>query len=124
MTYRSIKLGLVLALALSGIAAQAAQAGEFTAEAYPATVTGNQITKHTFKFEAGTIECATVKFHGTLAAASETLTATASYENCSTPNGGAAVGVNMNGCDYEFNAGATVEADKVEGTLDIVCPAG
>jgi hypothetical protein len=57
MTYRSIKLGVVLTvLALSGVAAQAAQAGEFTAEAYPATVTGNQVTKHTFKFEAGTVE--------------------------------------------------------------------
>jgi uncharacterized protein YaiE (UPF0345 family) len=125
MTYRSIKLGLVLAvLALSGVAAQAAQAGEFTAEQYPATVTGNQISKHTFKFEAGTVECTVAKFHGTLEAAAETLTVGASYEQCATPNGGAAVGVNMNGCDYEFNAGATVEADKVEGTLDIVCPEG
>jgi hypothetical protein len=124
MTYKSIKLGLVLALALCGIGAQAAQAGEFTAEAYPATVTGNQITKHTFKFEAGTVECVTVKFHGTLEAASEMLTLGATYENCATPNGGAAVGINMNGCDYEFNAGETVEADKVKGTLDIVCPAG
>jgi uncharacterized protein YaiE (UPF0345 family) len=124
MTYRSIKLGLVLALALSGIAAQAAQAGEFAAEQYPATVTGVQIAKHAFKFEAGTIVCNTAKFHGNLEAASETLTLSASYEGCATAGGGAAVGVNMNGCDYEFNAGETVEADKVEGTLDIVCPEG
>src|SRR4051812_44065241 len=100
MTGKLKRLGLVLVAvaALAAVGASAAQAGEFTAENYAATITGNQISKHTFKFEAGTDVCTVATFHGTQAAAAETLTLNASYENCATPNGGAAVGVTMNSC--------------------------
>jgi hypothetical protein len=109
-----------LAIVASAAMASAAQAGQFTAEKYPVTITGSQIAKHTFRFEAGTVNCAVASFDGKLEAASETLTVTASYNECQTP-GGAEVKVKMKSCDYTFHAGETLEADRVDGSLDVKC---
>jgi hypothetical protein len=107
-------------IATSGVMASAAQAGEFKAEAYPVTIEGSQTTKHTFKFEAGTINCAVATFDGTLEAAAKALTVTAEYSQCATP-GGAEVIVEMKSCDYDFLAGETLENDKVDGVLNVKC---
>lgn len=121
MTYRSIKLGLVLALlALGAVGAQAAQAGEFTAAQYPATITGVQTTKHQWKFNMGTVKCASVSFDGEQAAASNTLTLSAEYKECVTGKGNPAV-VKMTSCDYRFHAGETLAMNEVDGSLDIQC---
>src|SRR4029077_15395541 len=107
MTYRSIRVGLVLAaLTLSGVAAQAAQAGEFTAGEYAATIAGTQTSKHQWKLNMGTVKCASVSFDGNLAAASNPLTLSAEYKECVTGNGNPAV-VKMTSCDYRLNAGET-----------------
>jgi hypothetical protein len=115
-------LGLVLTatMAMSAVAATAAQAGEFTAEKYPATITGTQLTKHQFKFNMGTVNCNVATFHGSQAAAANMLTLGAAYNECSTAMG-AAVNVNMTGCDYRLHAGETLAMDVVDGSLDIVC---
>lgn len=118
-----LKMGglvLIAVIATSAVGATAAQAGEFTASEYPVTVTGTQTAKHQFKFEAGTITCAIVNFDGKLEAASETLTVTADYKECTTP-GGQGVNVKMNSCDFLLHAGETLENERVDGSLDVQC---
>jgi hypothetical protein len=113
-------LALLAVFAVSAVAASAAQAGEFTAEKYPATITGAQIAKHQFKFNMGTVTCETATLHGNLAAASSEITLSATYGNCKT-GAGNAVEVNMTSCDFQFHAGETLAADKVDGSLDVKC---
>jgi hypothetical protein len=120
---RRIKhLGVVLSalLAMSAVAASAAQAGEFTAEKFPATVTGMQLGEHHFKFKMGAVNCNLASFHGELAGFANQLTLSAAYGQCTT-GGGAAVNVNMTSCHYRLNAGETVVEDTVEGSLDVAC---
>lgn len=118
------KLGLaVLAvLATAAAVAPAAQAGTFTAGAYPATITGQNVGAHQFTTALGVMNC-NVTFHGEMAAASSELTLTPSYgTNCGINN--KVVHVDMNGCDYLFHAGETIAADEVDGSMDIKCPEG
>jgi hypothetical protein len=112
-------LVLIALTAISAVGASAAQAGEFTANKYPATVTGTQTAKHEFKFQTGNVVCAKATFDGKLEAASETLTITADYKECATPGGG--VNVKMNSCDFLLHAGETLEMERVDGSLDVQC---
>ncbi len=124
MNHRLKALGLTLlaAVAIGAIAASAAQAGQFTAGNYPATVTGQNVGFHELETELGTIEC-NLKLHGELAAASETVTLTPTYATgCKL--GALEIHVNNNGCDFLLHAGATLAMDEVEGSLDLKCPAG
>jgi len=113
-------LATIAVLAIGAVAASAAQAGEFTASKYPATITGTQTVKHEFKFQTGEVICAKATFDGTLEAASETLTITAEYKECATPGAGG-VTIKMNSCDYLLHAGETIENDRVDGSLDVQC---
>lgn len=113
-------LALIAMAAIGAVSASAAQAGEFTAAQYPATITGVQTAQHQFKFNMGTITCASATFDGELAAASSELTLDATYAECKTGNNKAAV-VEMTSCDYQFHAGETLGMDKVDGTLDVEC---
>lgn len=124
MSRKLNSLGLaVLALsAIGALSASAAQAGQFTAAAFPATVTGIQVGPHELTTELGVMECG-AKFDGELAEASPDLTLTAAYET-SCEIGGLEVHVTMNGCDYLFHAGNTLGMDEVEGSWDIKCPEG
>ncbi len=112
-------LALIAVIATGAVGASAAQAGEFTADEYPATITGSQTAKHEFKFQTGTVVCAKAAFDGTLEEASETLTVKADYKECKTPNGG--VNVKMNSCDFLLHAGETLENGRVDGSLDVQC---
>jgi hypothetical protein len=122
MSFRLKTVGLALfaVLAMSAVVASAAQAGEFTASEYPATITGTQTVKHEFKFQTGEVICAKATFDGTLEAASETLTITAEYKECATPGVGG-VTVKMNSCDYLLHAGETLANENVDGSLDVQC---
>jgi hypothetical protein len=84
MLTRIKALGIaVLALTAIGVTmASAAQAGEFTAENFTATVTGTALAKHEFKFNGGTISCTVASFDGKLAGPAENLTIAAEYGNC------------------------------------------
>jgi hypothetical protein len=121
---RQIKLLGLLVLAIaatSAVGASAAQAGQFTAAAYPATITGQNVGgAHVFTTEVGMMNC-NVTFHGELGAASEELTLTPTY-NCGIA--GLEVDVDLNGCDYVLHAGETLVMHKVAGSMDIVCPEG
>jgi hypothetical protein len=120
---RTLGLTIVAAVAALTISVSAAQAGEFTAEEYPATMTGTQLTAHKFGFTNYSVTCNSTTFHGQLMGASETLTVGASYKQCSS-NAGNAVTVNMTGCDYVLGAAETLGENEVDGRLDITCPAG
>jgi hypothetical protein len=113
-------LALVALAAIGAVSASAAQAGEFTAEKYPATITGTDLTDHVFKFNMFTVTCKEAAFHGELAEASSELTLDATYGICKT-NNGKAVEINMTSCDYQLHAGETMAMDKVDGSLDVKC---
>lgn len=115
---RLLGLALLALVATSAATATGAQAGTFTAGAYPATIHGK--TSHQFAFALGLMEC-TVSYHGELAAASEEVTVTPSYESCK--HFGGSVDVAVNGCDTRLHAGKEIEAGFI-GTMDIVCPEG
>src|SRR5262245_27950885 len=67
-------LALVVVSAIGAVSAGAAQAGEFTAEKYPATMKGTQVADHVFKFNMWSITCKKAAFDGQLPAASSELT--------------------------------------------------
>ncbi len=121
-TTRKLGLAVVAMLAIAATAAPGAQAGEFTAGGYPATITGQNVNVQELTTELGTMECG-VKFHGELAEASEDLTLTPAY-GTSCEIEGLQVHVSLNGCDYRFHAGATLAMDTVEGSMDVKCPEG
>jgi len=122
---RRFRLGLSLlaVIAAGAFGAASAQAGVFTAGAYPATLTGQTLAgPHTFTTELGAMTCAP-KFHGVQAAAAAEITLTPLY-GASCELGGIAVDVTPNGCDYQLHAGATLAEDSVGGWMDVKCPLG
>jgi len=129
---KSLGLALVAVLAMSAVVASAAQAvPQFTASSYPVTATGsNTKGNETFTTEAGTVQCDshflvenTGGNHEGIPGATSTVTATASYSNC-TAFGFLNATVNMEGCDYVFHATEQVAAGVYRHHVDVVCPAG
>jgi hypothetical protein len=120
---KNLVLASTAVVAMSATMASAAHAGQFTAEAYPATMTGTQLTNHQFQFLGGAINCAASSFHGTLEAAAGALTTKATYAECATA-GGAGIAINMTSCDYVLHAGETLENDRVDGSIDVQCAQG
>jgi hypothetical protein len=120
---RTLAITIAAALAALAVSASAAQAGEFTAEKYPATLTGTQLSQHEFSFFNYSVSCVKAGFHGTLEGAAQAVTIGASYSECIS-GAGAAVTVKMTGCDYVFIAEETLGKDEVDGKMEIKCPAG
>jgi hypothetical protein len=121
---RKFILVALAAVALVSAFASAVQASTFTAEKYPATIEGTQVGQHVFSVENNlTVKCSNATFHGTLSAASSTITMSPAYSACNA-FGFLNSTVNFNGCTYLFHAGEEVSADKHAGSVDIVCPAG
>lgn len=122
--FKTLGIGLIAVLAISGAAASTAQAGQFTAENYPATITGTQLTGHKFSFANNySVTCASAAFHGQLPEAVERLTVGARYEECES-NAGDPVTIQMTGCDYGFEVAETLGENEVDGRLWIKCPDG
>jgi hypothetical protein len=123
-TFRMIKLLALSALALvaiGAVSATGAQAGTFTAGAYPATITGSSGTgSHEFTTQLGVMKCAPT-FDSKMEAALATLTVAPNY-GTSCKIGEDPVHVKNNGCDFGWHAGATIEMDQVGGWMDINCP--
>lgn len=119
---KAIGLSVLALLAIGALSAPAAQAGEFETGVFPATITGQHINgPHEITTELGVMPCG-MRFEGELAEASEELTLTPEFLNCMLA--GNMVDVLTNGCDFRFNAGATLGMDMVEGSLDLICPEG
>lgn len=119
---RLLGLALLALVASGAVTATGAQAGTFTAGAYPATITGSSVGVHLLGTELGMMECEPT-FHGVLEAAAEELTLVPTYAT-SCKLGAKEVHVTNNGCDFKLHAGETLEEDAVGGTMDIVCPEG
>jgi hypothetical protein len=117
---RALGLAFMALTAIGAVMASAAQAGEFTAEKYPATITGTELSEHQFSFLNWTIGCTEASFHSKLGAAAKTMTVGAEYRECSTPGGQEAI-VSMESCDFLFHANETLEKDEVDGSVDIKC---
>lgn len=118
-------LGLTLLAVVAGGSAVAtgAQAGVFTAGAYPATLTGQTVGgPHTLTTELGAMGCEP-RFHGEQAGPSPEITLSLLY-GTSCGIGGFQVHFIPNGCDYQLHAGATLFEDAVGGFMDVKCPAG
>ncbi|HKO39113.1 MAG TPA: hypothetical protein VJU14_12170 [Solirubrobacterales bacterium] len=119
---KAIGLAVLALLAVGALSAPAAQAGEFETGVFPATITGQQINgPHEITTELGVMACG-LGLEGELTEASEELTLTPEFQNCMIA--GNPVDVVNNGCDFRFNAGATLAMDTVEGSLDLICPGG
>jgi len=124
---RNLKvLGLAIAavMAMSAMMASAASAvPQFTASAYPATVTGsNTKGSEVFTTEGGKVECDSHFVSHSLAAASSTLTVTPTYTNCEAF--GLNATVNTEGCTYVFHATEKVSTGVYNNHVDVVCPTG
>ena len=129
MTGRLRIAGVAFVVCLLGMA-QLASAAEFKAGAYPAKLTGLQLTTMHLKFEKSTLEteCEFIKMesNGNMAAATSTLQFSVDFhyegKKCS-GLGFAKATIEMNGCELLFHLTAG-GADNFGGTMDIVCPAG
>jgi hypothetical protein len=118
---RALGLALLAVFTTAAVTASAAQAGEFTAGEYPATITGSSAAaSHEFITQLGVMKCGPT-FDGKLEAAAATLTVVPNY-GTSCKLGEKLVHVTNNGCDFRWHAGGTLEADVVNGSMDIVCP--
>ena len=124
---RNLKvLGLAIAavMAMSAMMASAASAvPQFTASAYPATVTGsNTKGSEVFTTEGGKVECDSHFVSHSLSGASSTLTVTPTYTNCEA--WGLPATVQTEGCTYVLHATEKVSSGVYNNHVDIVCPSG
>jgi hypothetical protein len=118
---KALMLASMAVLAVGAVAASAANAATFTSPSGAATITtkpdGTGKTAHqVLDIGGGTITCNTLHAHTSIGGTSATsiLTSSIAYSgNCNYV--GQASTININGCNYRFNA---------SGTVDIVCPGG
>ena len=125
--------GITLLASLIGItaAASGAQAGNFSATEYPATLAGSQSGGlHEFYTPRWQTKCEEATLGGTLKEASSTLTVSPEYGKCgaTTTLGGfyffVATTVKMNGCTYTYHDNTTDSETVSTGTTTINCPEG
>jgi hypothetical protein len=122
---RSLKaLGLtaLAVFAMSALAASAASANPlFHSEIEDTTLTGAQTAANVLSIDKGEMKCETVKFTGTMeAATTSTMTLTPKYEKCKLAEQNAVV--TPNGCGYLFHLAPNSET--FEASMDIECPVG
>jgi hypothetical protein len=127
MTHKIKALGIATfaVLAMSAMATSAAQANEnakFTATAYPTTAFATDGAKgnELLTVFGLVMECNHVEFHGTLAAASPTLTINPTFNEC-VSGGILPATFNMTSCDFLFHVGTTKAADEYNGSMSIAC---
>jgi hypothetical protein len=135
---KALGLALVAALAISALAAGAAQAenATFTAEKYPAVAKGEQEGPEDHSVEVGRnyfeitpdenhegerFECDTAQYQATLTDASHKLTVTPHYDSCTL--GGTTANIALNGCHFEFETHGTEVEGDTPGTAALRCPA-
>jgi hypothetical protein len=104
-------------LAVSSALASIASADDFTAEKYPATLTGKNTKIDKLTVTVGTVGCQNSSYVATVTGATTTLTITPSYSSCTAF--GFPATIDMNGCQLIGNIGAGTTGDG-----DISCPAG
>jgi hypothetical protein len=121
--FRLFSLALLAMAAATAAAGASAQAGVFTAGAFPATLTGQTVGgPHELTTELGVMGCEP-KFHGEQAAVAEEIKLTPLY-GTSCGIGGPVIHFIPNGCAFVLHAGETLVFDAVAGSMDIKCPPG
>jgi hypothetical protein len=125
-----LALGAMTAMVALAAPAQAAT-GQLTAGANPAIVTGPQVMGPTFDIGAGPLKvvgCEAASLDGTIAGATDPVTLTPKYVNCTSEPGAMPVTVTQNGCDYSFGVSqpGTTQQPAGTGKLEawIICPEG
>jgi hypothetical protein len=115
----------VCALSLSALPAPAAQAApEFTASAYPATITGSNFAgSETLTAEGGTVQCDSHFASNSFNAPTSTLTITPGYSNC-VAFGFINASYKTEGCTYVLHVTERVSKGVYKHHMDISCPAG
>jgi hypothetical protein len=128
--------GIALFLSISGASPAIATSAQFEAGAYPVTLKGTEEIlsnggSQKFVTTAGTTTCDTVSATATLSGASSSVTTTSitytdsalAADTCTGPLG-TEPKIEMNGCQFRFNAGETVgtaEEKTSKGTVDLIC---
>lgn len=122
MNMNKIGVALLAALAVMMIGAGAAQAAKFTPAKTPALINGSQNASNgtVFGFEdEKTASCETTGFAGEMTEASENLTVSSGYTNC-TAFGFSEATISPNGCNFILHPGSG-SSDSYTGTFDISC---
>jgi hypothetical protein len=117
-------LCLLTLIATGAVAASAAQATPtFTAEAYSATVLGENLGNAVFKLAGREVKCGSATTDGTLTGPSSTLTLTPAYAACSVNLGTPRPATIMaNGCQYVLHATKKTGEKNYDADLDLNCP--
>jgi hypothetical protein len=123
-TLKALGLALVTAFALSAAAATAASAESFAfhSEIQHTNLTGAGEGTSTFVGDAGTLECKTAKYEGTMTSQESTsLALSPLFESCTAALFSA--DVSMNGCQFVLTA-STKEGGTYKAAMDISCSEG
>lgn len=127
---KALGLAVVAALAMSAVMASTASANHlaFQATGEPTVwLNGSdeEPGKNTFTTTAGTVHCQEAAYAITIPANTTPTTRDvgAAYADCEVTPAMHAI-IDMNGCIYQLHAGETDANKKMEGTVDIICPAG
>ena len=124
---KRLGLGVVMALALSGIAGTgSASAAQFAVQgAYPDVVGSMSAEEVTLTAVGGIVfGCESTGFLTGISKPSSSLTASPSFNNCTWKIGGVThkQTFSMNGCSFELKPGAETEAGRFDGTVDVGPP--
>ena len=121
--FKVLGVSLLAVFAMSTVAAQGAQGAGLTAESYPATLSGSQISTNVFKFTALGLqaECEVGKSSGSLASPGS-LTITLSLFNEKCKAFGLASTIETEGC--HFTTHISFIPPSIRFSLDIECIAG
>lgn len=117
---KSLKIGalLVAAMAVMAVTASAASAAEYTAAAYPVTVTGSQVGQHVFSVDGSEVKCSSATFSSANnTEATSELTIHATYSGC-TAFGLVGATVDMKSCHYVFK---TPSGSPLTSAVKVVC---
>lgn len=129
---KALGLALMAAFAMSAVAASTAGASEqaeFTADDYPAVMTGTEKggpEANFFETTPGTaLHCDNSTYEGTLEEESTEITVTPHYTSCeaTTPVGNFNATIDLNTCNYLFTAGTKVQHGST-GEAHVKCPDG
>ncbi|HWM64536.1 MAG TPA: hypothetical protein VNP96_11185 [Solirubrobacterales bacterium] len=122
--FKTIGLTVIAALAMNAVAVVAAHAqGTYTADEYPATVTGEQVGTDVWTSSAGTLSCTHVTYHGELSGPSSSLEVTPTFTGCKA-FGLFNATVDKNGCKYKFRNLVAEAPGKYISVVDLDCPPG
>ncbi len=117
---RNLKILGLAFVAVFAMGAVVASAQQFHSESAPSTVTGSQEGQGVFTTDAGTIECTTATYKGTIGTTTTTtISMVPTFSGCTAFGGFASAKITTNGCEYLLHI---TQNGSNTGTMDIACP--